>query len=153
MKPAAIAMFGVIFLLLAAGGVYFYMTQPSQARDGQDPQIAEQAEPVKDAFFVELSPLILSVVDDRGMAQIVSVVVSVEVDSQIKADRITKFAPRLTDAYLSDLYGILGQKTMESGKTIPVAYLKERLNKVSDQVMGDDVVSDVLLQVFQQRGA
>jgi len=140
MKPIMSTIFGVLFFILAGSGAYFYTVQPSQARGG-------------DAFFVELSPLILSIVDDRGMAQVISLVVSIEVDTSAKAEQVKKFAPRLTDAYLSDLYGTLGQRSVQSGKIIPITYLKDRLNKVSHKVMGDDIVSDVLLQVFQQRGA
>lgn len=153
MKPAAIAIFGVLFLLLAGGGAYFYMTQPSQAKDGHDvAELVESEEAAKEVHFVELSPLILSVVNDRGMAQVISLVVSVEVDTQEKADTVNKYAPRLTDAFLSDLYGAFSHKGVASGKAIHVAYLKERLNTVSSNVLGAEVVNDVLLQVLQQRG-
>jgi hypothetical protein len=102
--------------------------------------------------FVELQPLILPVIDANGMTQVVSLVVAVEVDSQEKADTVTKYQPRLTDAYLSDLYGAFAHKAPANG-IIPITYLKERLNLMSSKVLGDDIVSDVLVQVMQKRPA
>lgn len=102
--------------------------------------------------FVELSPLILPIINEHGRTQVVSLVVAIEVDSQEKADKVTKFQPRLADAFLSDLYGAFSQKMPESG-IIPITYLKERLNFMSAKVLGEEVVSDVLVQVMQKRPA
>ena len=40
---------------------------------------------------------------------------------------VLKYQPKLTDAYLSDLYGAFSNQIPDSG-IIPIAYLKERLN-------------------------
>ena len=109
---------------------------------------AKEGEPA--VLFVELQPLILPVIDKYGTTKTVSLVVAIEVDSQEKADQVTKFSPRLTDAYLSDLYGALSHKATEGG-IIPITYLKKRLNVMSAKVLGDEVVSDVLVQVMQTR--
>ena len=100
--------------------------------------------------FVELSPLILPVINDRGVTQMVSLVVALEVDSQEKADKVTQYSPRLTDAYLSDLYGTLSRKAVETG-VIPIEFVKKRLNMASTKVLGEAVVADVLVQVLQSR--
>ena len=110
----------------------------------------EASDGAPSVLFVELQPLILPVIDQYGGTQTVSLVVAVEVDSQEKADKVTKFSPRLTDAYLSDLYGAFTHKAPEDG-VIPIAYLKKRLNAMSAKVLGDAVVSDVLVQVMQAR--
>ncbi len=100
--------------------------------------------------FVELAPLILPVINSHGVTQMVSLVVAVEVDSQEKADQVTKYSPRLTDAYLSDLYGSFSYNATEGG-IIPIAYVKKRLNAMSTKILGEAVVSDVLVQVLQSR--
>ena len=100
--------------------------------------------------FIELSPLILPVINSRGVTQMISLVVAVEVDSQEKADKVTKFSPRLTDAYLSELYGTFSHKAPEGG-IIPIGYVKERLNAMSSKILGEAYVSDVLVQVLQSR--
>ena len=110
------------------------------------------AEGEPSVLFVELSPLILPIINEYGVTQVVSLVVAVEVDSQEKADKVTKFQPRLTDAYLSDLYGAFSQKAPENG-IIPISYLKKRLNIMSTKVLGEHVVDDVLVQVMQKSPA
>jgi flagellar basal body-associated protein FliL len=109
-----------------------------------------KADGVPDVHFVELNPLVIPVINDYGVTQMVSLVVAVEVDSQEKADKVAKYSPRLTDAYLSDLYGAFSRNAPENGM-IPIGYLKKRLGKMSDKILGEDVVADVLLQVLQAR--
>lgn len=104
-----------------------------------------------DIQFVELNPLMLPIISKHGSTQMVSLIVSVEVDSLDKADQVKKYSPRLTDAFLTDLYSAFGYQTALNGGEIPLTYLKERLNKISAKVLGDDVVDDVLLQFMQQR--
>jgi flagellar basal body-associated protein FliL len=101
--------------------------------------------------FIELNPLILPIISERGVTQMVSLVVSVEVDSEEKANQVRKYQPRLTDAFLSDLYGTFSAHAARSGGQIPIPYLKQRLNALSGKVLGDHVVNDVLLQVMQKR--
>ena len=118
-----------------------------------DVHAADKAKEGEEAFqFVELSPLILPVINKQGVTQVISLVVALEVDSQEKADKVTKYQPRLTDAYLSDLYGAFSHKMPDSG-IVPIAYLKERLNAMSTKVLGEHVVKDVLVQVMQNRPA
>ena len=78
-------------------------------------------------------------------------VVSVEVDSMEKAEQVRKYQPRLTDAFLSDLYGTFSRHAASNGGEIPIPYLKKRLNILSGKVLGEHVVNDVLLQVMQKR--
>lgn len=101
--------------------------------------------------FVELNPLMLPIISKHGGTQMVSLIVSVEVNSSDKADQVKKYSPRLTDAFLTDLYSAFGYQTALNGGKIPLTYLKKRLNKISAKVLGDDVVDDVLLQFMQQR--
>lgn len=111
----------------------------------------KQADDAPAIQFVELNPLILPVISKRGVTQMVSLVVSVEVDSEEKAEQVRKFQPRLTDAFLSDLYGTFSRHAATNGGQIPIPYLKKRLNALSGKVLGDHVVNDVLLQVMQKR--
>ena len=134
-------------ILLAALSICFLLSfSPVMAEDKAEE--GTEAEP--SILFVELAPLILPVIDNYGVAKTVSIVVAVEVDSQEKADQVTKFTSRLTDAYLSDLYGAFSYKAPEGG-IIPIGFVKQRLNAASAKILGDEVVSDVLVQVLQSR--
>ena len=59
--------------------------------------------------------------------------------------------PRLKDAYIHDMYGVLSRKASMSGGLVKTEDLKERLNKISNKVLGEDKINGVLLQVVSQR--
>ena len=101
--------------------------------------------------FVELDPLILPIVDNTGVSQTVSMVVSLEVPDVAAADKVKHMSPQLKDAYIQDMYGILNEYAALKGGVIQIGAIKTRLNKVTEKIMGEHVVNDVLLQVVQQR--
>ena len=103
-----------------------------------------------DFEYFELSPLMLPILNKRGVAQQVSLIVSLEIDTDSLA-RVEKMQPKLADAYIQDLYGVLGAGHGMNDNIIDVKMLKERLALVTNHVMGPDAVHDVLLQVVQQR--
>ena len=144
----------VALLILGGGGTGAYMflfQSPAEASSGEVGEAMKAKTPSKPGEFVELNPLILPIIDEYGVNQIVSLVITIEVADNAAADRVNLFKPRLTDAFLQDLYGTLNRHAALKGGVIRVDVLKKRLNKVSTKVVGEDVVQDVLLQVVQQR--
>ncbi len=102
--------------------------------------------------YVELDPLMLPIVDDHGVSQTINLVIALEVNSSASVDKAKRLKPKLTDAFLQDMYGILNERAAMKGGILQIGMIKERLNRVSDRVMGDDEsVHDVLLQVIQHR--
>lgn len=138
-KRIRIVVFLTFFMALAVTGTVRAAEKAEQAAAGPSVQ------------FVELNPLILPIIGDRGVMQVISLVVSVEVDSEEKAEQVRKYSPRLTDAFLSDLYGTFSNVADANGGDVPIAYIKERLSALSNKVLGGPIVSDVLLQVMQRR--
>lgn len=158
---------GVVALLVLGGGgaaaYFFLLKKPAEASVGEEgaegaDEHAEKEES-KDkkgehgggSQFVELEPLILPIVDNEGVNQVVSLVVSLEVGSAEDAAQVEHMAPKLKDAYIQDMYGVLNRYAALKGGVVQVAEIKKRLNKISNDIMGEDVVHDVLLQVVQQR--
>ena len=149
-------------LMLAGGGAgaYFYFMQEAEASapEGEEHEVAKKEEKKEEkgghggAFeYVELDPLILPIVDKNGVSQVVSMVIALEVDSPSTADRVKRMGPRLKDAYIQDLYGMLNEHAALKGGAIQVGYIKKRLNKISQEVVDSGDIHDVLLQVVQQR--
>lgn len=101
--------------------------------------------------FVKLDPLLLPIIDDDGVQQVVSMVVAIEVEGIFNADKVKAMKPKLTDAYIQEMYGALNKHAAYKGGVIQVVAIKKRLNKVTDDVMGDEIDTEVLLQVVQQR--
>lgn len=100
--------------------------------------------------YVELKPLVLPIITEKGLTQQVSLLVSLEIPYG-KAEHIKAMAPKLADAYISDLYGALGNgEAMMKGGVVDVTAIKERLTADTTRVLGPDKVHEVLLQVMQQ---
>ena len=111
----------------------------------------EVAEGSYEFEYLELKPLMIPVIGRNGITQQVSFVVSLEVPTG-NLDRVSRYEPRLADAYIQDLYGVLGTGYgLVNGRVLDVPTIKKRMHSVAARVLGDDMVNDVLLQVVQQR--
>lgn len=151
MKKLVIA---AIALLLVGGGgfgAYMFFNKPAEATESKE--IAQAAEAVEalPPSYVELKPLVLPVLDRNGVSQIISIIVSLEVENPEKAAKAEALKPRLTDAYIQAMYGALSSKTVMEGGVLQVGTIKTKLNAITTKVLGKDQVKDVLLQVVQQR--
>ncbi|MCK5375016.1 MAG: flagellar basal body-associated FliL family protein [Alphaproteobacteria bacterium] len=100
--------------------------------------------------YVKLAPLLLPIIDENGVQQVVSMIVAIEVDGS-NAERVKEISPRLTDAYIQSMYGILNRHAALKGGIIQVRMIKEHLNRITDEVLGDEIDTEVLLQHVQQR--
>lgn len=154
-KMGKIVLIVIALAVLAAGGAggYFYFGNKAVAASGHDPHASagHDAPGEEHLQFVELDPLILPIIDQNGAHEIVSLVVAIEVHDSDGAARVTHLAPRLNDAYIQDLYGMLSHHAMREGGVVAVGSIKKRLNELTTRVLGEGVANDVLLQVVQQR--
>ncbi len=163
MKYVMILVMAIV--LLGAGGAagYFAFQKQAVASLGASDSVAyasqkarEKAgvlakEEAKKLEFVKLDPIILPIIDANGVSQVVTLVVSLEVDSPEKAEYVAKLVPRLKDAFIQDMYGVLNRKASMDGGVVKVDQLKERLNRVSKRILGENKTNGVLLQVVNQR--
>lgn len=157
MKMAVIALIAVVLLGGGAAGAYFYFSKPAEAAGGPMDEAkkaeheAKAAEAAKIQEFVGLDVLVLPIIDESGVTQTITMVVSLEVPDAAAAAEAKRFIPRLKDAYIQDMYGALNRKNVMKDGVIQVALIKERLNRVTKKVLGPEKVNDVLLQIVQQR--
>lgn len=159
MKPVLLALVALILLGGGGAGAYFYFKQPAVAATSATDEHAEAGK-AKDhgkkgghavpSSFVQLDPLILPIINREGVSQVISLVVVIETDEIGKAE-VEHLSPRLKDAFIQDMYGVLSSDTVMRNGVIQVAPVKDRLYKISNHVLGDGVAKDVLLQVVQQR--
>lgn len=157
----------VVALLLLGGGGFAAFTflggKPAEASVDaktakKDKEEGEKAVSKEEAdakvAFVKIDSLTLPIVNKSGVVQIVNISVTLEVEDAEKAKAIEKFTPRLKDAYIQDLYGTLSSSTaMSESGVVEVNVVKKRLNAITQKVLGNDSVKDVLLQAVQQRKA
>lgn len=103
--------------------------------------------------YVELKPILLPIIDGNGVSQIVNIIVALEVETLSMADKAKRMQPKLTDAFIQDMYGVLAEQAATNGGMLHIADIKKRLLKVSNNILadGDKRVQDVLLQMVDQR--
>ncbi len=152
MKKLVIA---IIALVLLGGGAYFaysFFNNSAQATESKEPaKAAEAAKETAPPSYVEMKPLVLPIVDKDGVSQIISIVISLEASTPESAAEVEMMKPRLTDAYIQGMYGVLSAKSVMEGGILQVGHIKSRLNSITTKVLGENKVKDVLLQVVQQR--
>lgn len=157
-------MIGGLVLIVAGGGgvgAYVYF---GQAAEAAAPHGAEEAGAKADkaegghgdeaqvpSEFVKLDPLILPIVDQEGVSQVLNLVIAIEVADKVAADEVKRLSPRLKDAYIMELYGILNKEAALHNGVVQVAAVKKKLEIITEKVLGEGVALDVLLQVVQQR--
>jgi flagellar FliL protein len=90
-------------------------------------------------------------VDANGFNQVLSLVVAIEVADPKDQEKVTNMMPRLQDAFIQQMYGEMNDQGYVKNGVIQVPKLKGRLNAIADEVLGEDLARDVLLQVIQQR--
>ncbi|PJB70545.1 MAG: flagellar basal body-associated FliL family protein [Alphaproteobacteria bacterium CG_4_9_14_3_um_filter_47_13] len=160
MKLAFLALLAILILGGGGAGAYFYFQQPAQASVGETEEHTQAKEKsssthgkedAEHSLFVELDPLILPIVDNNGVSQIINIVIMIEVTGDKNKDLVQNLQPRLKDAYIQELYGVLNKHAALQGGVLQVGMIKERLGTISNRVLGEGVVNDVLLQVVQQR--
>lgn len=154
---------GVLALVILGGGgfgVYSYFMKPAEASPaaaGEEHAAAAEAghkkpahDPAHPLPVVELGRMMVPVIDREGISQVVSLVVSLEAFDQPSADKIKYNEPRLKNAYIQEMYGILNRHAALKGGVLQISTLQERLDKVSEKVLGANVAHGVVLQVVQQ---
>ncbi len=145
-----------------AGGYFFFQKQAIASLGNEkatalkdkvkrDKAAKASKEEAKNLRFVEIEPIILPIIDSDGVSQVVTLIVSLEVDSVEKEDYVLQLKPRLKDAYIQDMYGVLNRKASLKGGVLKVDELKARLNRISAEVLGKNKVNDILLQAVNQR--
>jgi len=144
-----LSIFVFMALLAVTGPGMAYAQKTTAEPEGAAALLAEKAEFV----YIELRPLILPVITPRGLTQQVSLVISLEIPYEDRA-HVEYLLPKLTDAYIGELYGQLGigGGLMTPQGALDPGEIKLRLASTTDKIMGPEKVHDVLLQVVQQTG-
>ncbi len=101
--------------------------------------------------YVNIGPIILPVITNAGPQQIVTMIVSLEVKDTYDSDKVREKLPRLIDAYMRALYGRLDGSTMHHGTIVNIDFVKQRVKQATLEIMGPDIVEDVLIQAVAQR--
>ena len=104
-----------------------------------------------DPIYVHIAPMVMPVINDKGVEQLVTLILDVQVKDFDAADAMHSNMPRVQDALMRALYGGLGQGTLRNGKLVDVTKVKNKAVAAVGEVIGADNVRDVLVQSVSQR--
>jgi len=100
---------------------------------------------------VDLRPIHVPVISRQGTVRNVSLLITLEIDSG-RREQLAPYHPRLMDAYLRNMYDMLGSgAALGSEGEIDVDLLQQRLRDVTAEIIDDTArfnVYDVLLTVM-----
>ncbi|ANC91055.1 hypothetical protein A6A40_03585 [Azospirillum humicireducens] len=147
-KALIVLVLGIVLLGGASFGGWFvyqkYFTeQPDQPKKVEPP-------PKPPTAFVRLPPLVVPMIGPSRVEQFVTVVVAVEVVLE-KQPLAQANQPRLTDAFLTALYGGIADQSILNGALVNIPAVKAKLIEAAGKVIGKDAVHDVLVQAVTQR--
>ncbi len=101
--------------------------------------------------YIRFRPIFIPIIQKDRVTRQVGITLMLELVQGQEKDGIEEKRPLLTDAFMRDLYGFFQQRA-SLGTRIDQVYLKDRLLKVADNIVGPKMVQEVLIQkLFEDR--
>ena len=148
MKGIVLLVVGVLLLVGAAGGGYYAYTKFFTAS-------AEPTPPPKPVpptpVYIRVPAFEVSMIGTDRVEQMITFVVALQVKDMFAADAVAARMARVTDTFLTTVYGALDEGEIRKGSMVNIPGLKEKLKTVGNQLLGDGVIIDVLVQTVLQR--
>ncbi|MBY6261468.1 hypothetical protein EI613_05925 [Azospirillum sp. 412522] len=147
-KALIVLVLGIVLLGGASFGGWFVYQKYFTAHPEEPKKVEPPPKPP--TAFVRLAPLVVPMIGPSRVEQFVTVVVAVEVILE-KQPMVQANQPRLTDAFLTALYGGIADQSILSGALVNIPAVKTKLVEAAGKVVGKDAVYDVLVQAVTQR--
>lgn len=148
-KALIVLVLGILLLGGAGFGGWTLYNKYLVPQEGVEPKKVEPP-PKPPTAFVRLPPLVVPGLGANRVEQFVTVVVTIEVLLE-KQPLAQANQTRLTDAFLTALYGGVADKSVMKGSLVNIPAVKEKLIEAGTKVLGPGVVLDVLVQAVTQR--
>jgi hypothetical protein len=98
--------------------------------------------------YVRFSPIFIPIIEGDRVTRQVGITLMLELVKGQKRLPIEEKRIQLNDAFMRDLYIFFQQRAGMKSGDIDEMYLKDRLLKVADSVIGAQAVREVLIQQF-----
>jgi hypothetical protein len=98
--------------------------------------------------YVRFSPIFIPIIQGDRVTRQVGLTLMLELVKGQEKPPIEEKRLQLNDAFMRDLYAFFQQRAGVKGADIDEVYLKARLLKVADTVIGTKAVREVLIQQF-----
>ena len=101
--------------------------------------------PGEPPLFVTMDVLVIPIFQGEKVAATVQIQLKLEAANLENESEIARLLPRLSDAFLRDLYGFI-PRHLRKVERLDMALIKDRLQLVGDKVAGPGVIKSVLVQ-------
>lgn len=102
--------------------------------------------------YVRFPPIFIPIIQGDQVTRQIGVTLMLELAKGQEKEPIEAKRLQLNDAFVRDLYAFFQQRAAVKSNDIDELYLKDRLLKVADNVIGDKAVREVLIeQFFEQK--
>ena len=102
--------------------------------------------------YVRFPPIFIPIIQGDQVTRQIGVTLMLELAKGQEKEPIEAKRIQLNDAFVRDLYAFFQQRAAVKSNDIDEVYLKDRLLKVADNVIGDKAVREVLIeQFFEQK--
>lgn len=102
--------------------------------------------------YVRFPPIFIPIIQGDQVTRQIGVTLMLELAKGQEKEPIEAKRLQLNDAFVRDLYAFFQQRAAVKSNDIDEVYLKDRLLKVADNVVGDKAVREVLIeQFFEQK--
>ena len=98
--------------------------------------------------YVRFQPIFIPIIQGDRVTRQVGVTVMLELAKGQEKPPVEEKRLLLNDAFVRDLYAFFQQRAGMKSNDIDEMYLKQRLLKVADNVIGEKAVREVLIQQF-----
>ena len=138
----------ILVLLLLGGGAGAYFMLGHQDAEAAVPAKTAPDEPGQ---FVTMPPINVSKLRANDAPTMVTVQIVLELAPGRTLDDLNAQMPRLEDAFITELAGLLSH-SWPGGELLDVEFARKRLLARSERVLGGPVVGKVLLPALQRWG-
>jgi len=150
MKRAAIFLVLILLLGAAGGAGWWFMLREQPAATAEEAEEAPPDDRAAGPKFIDVAPVTVPVIRDGRVVQHMSFVIALQVDGEEQLRAVYNSMRRLTDAYIKELHVLLSRRFVWQNDDI-VPLVRKRLLAASAQVVGREVVAEVLIKGIQSR--
>jgi flagellar basal body-associated protein FliL len=138
-------------VLLPGGAIGTWMGAPHAHWLGTKVVAIQKSAEEKNISYVTIRPLLIPIISDKGLSENVDISIVIEVPDSERAQVVRDNEPLLTDAFIHDMYSALNNSSGRRDGVVRVDVIKDRLNRTSRRILGDENMNDVLLEVVYQQ--
>ena len=144
----------VAVILMIVGGAVGIMKQLEWGPFAPDNGVTSEtaaADPAEPPRFLDMDPLVIPLFAGDTVAGRVQIQIKLETKGAENEEYLTRVMPRLSDAFLRELYAYLPRVIRKQGN-IDVILIKRRLQLVADKTAGEGRIDNILIQSVTEAG-